>query len=78
MAVARSRLRGRRGVPFMIHIYAALAEGERALISQRTSPRLLVGASIGYLAPIPVFDFAAIVIENFYREPYSPFRLVRV
>ena len=30
---------GRNADPFMLHIYAALAEQERTLISQRTSQR---------------------------------------
>lgn len=66
---------GRQSDPFMLHLFAALAEKERALISQRTTAALAAlkrrGVKLGSGNPKRGAALRKAQIAAFWREKYS-------
>ena len=72
-AVHRRRARGLHADPFMLHLYAALAEKERALISARTKAALAVKKASGVKLGNPRAAEAAVKAHAAHRAAADQF-----
>ena len=65
---------GRQADPFMLHLFAALAEKERALISQRTKAALKAAKARGTVLGNPRLEAAREILRQRFRERAEEYR----